>query len=30
MRFERKKAAETQLEGQLRLTIYARAPGDSP
>ena len=30
MRFERKKAAETQLEGQLRLTLYARAPGDSP
>jgi hypothetical protein len=30
MRFERKKAAETQIEGQLRLTLYARAPGDSP
>jgi hypothetical protein len=30
LRFERKKAAETQLEGQLRLTIYARPPGDLP
>jgi hypothetical protein len=30
LRFERKKAADTQLEGQLRLTIYARAPGESP
>jgi hypothetical protein len=30
MRFERKKAADTQLEGQLRLTIYARARGESP
>jgi len=29
LRFERKKAAETQLDGQLRLTIYARPPGDS-
>ena len=30
MRFERKKAVESQLEGQLRLTIYARPPGDMP
>jgi len=30
MRFERKKAVESQLEGQLRLTIYARPPGDLP
>jgi hypothetical protein len=30
LRFERKKAAETQLEGQLRLTLYARPPGDLP
>jgi type IV pilus assembly PilO-like protein len=30
LRFERKKAVETQLEGQLRLTIYARPPGDLP
>lgn len=30
LRFERKKAAETQLEGQLRLTIYARPPGEFP
>jgi hypothetical protein len=28
MRFERKKAVDSQLEGQLRLTIYARPPGD--
>jgi hypothetical protein len=28
LRFERKKAAESQLEGQLRLTIYARPPGE--
>jgi hypothetical protein len=30
LRFERKKAIETQLEGQLRLTIYARPPGELP
>jgi hypothetical protein len=30
LRFERKKAADTQLEGQLRLTLYARPPGDTP
>ena len=30
LRFERKKALDTQLEGQLRLTVYARPPGDSP
>jgi hypothetical protein len=30
VRFERKKAVESQLEGQLRLTIYARPPGDLP
>lgn len=28
LRFERKKAVDTQLEGQLRLTVYARPPGD--
>lgn len=28
LRFERKRAAETELEGQLRLTLYARPPGD--
>jgi hypothetical protein len=28
MRFERKKAVDSQLEGQLRLTIFARPPGD--
>jgi hypothetical protein len=30
LRFERKKAADTQLDGQLRLTIYAQPPGDLP
>jgi hypothetical protein len=30
LRFERKKAADTQLDGQLRLTLYARPPGDTP
>ena len=30
LRFERKKAADTQLDGQLRLTLYARPPGDPP
>ena len=30
LRFERKRAIESQLEGQLRLTIYARPPGDLP
>lgn len=30
LRFERKRAVESQLEGQLRLTIYARPPGDLP
>jgi hypothetical protein len=29
LRFERKKAADAQLEAQVRLTLYAR-PGDSP
>ena len=28
VRFERKKAAEAQLEAQLRLTLYARPTGD--
>lgn len=30
LRFERKKAADAQLEAQLRLTLYARPPGDLP
>jgi hypothetical protein len=30
LRFERKKAAEAQLEAQVRLTLYARPPGESP
>jgi hypothetical protein len=30
LRFERKKAADAQLEAQLRLTLYARPSGDSP
>jgi hypothetical protein len=30
LRFERKKAAETQLEAQVRVTLYARPPGDQP
>jgi Tfp pilus assembly protein PilO len=30
MRFERKKAAETQLEAQLRVTLHARPPGGEP
>jgi Tfp pilus assembly protein PilO len=30
LRFERKKAADAQLEAQLRLTLYVRPPGDTP
>jgi len=30
LRFERKKAAETQLEAQVRVTLHARPPGDFP
>ncbi len=30
LRFERKKAAETQLDAQMRITLHARSPGDSP
>jgi len=30
LRFERKKAAETQLEAQVRVTLHARPPGDLP
>lgn len=30
LRFERKRAAETQLEAQVRVTLHARAPGESP
>jgi len=30
LRFERKRAAETQLEAQVRITLYARPPGESP
>jgi Tfp pilus assembly protein PilO len=29
LRFERKRAAETQLEAQVRVTLYARPPGES-
>ena len=28
LRFERKRAADTQLEAQVRLTLYAQPPGD--
>jgi hypothetical protein len=30
LRFERKRAAETQLEAQVRITLYARPPGEAP
>jgi Type II secretion system (T2SS), protein M subtype b len=30
VRFERKKAAEAQLEAQLRITLHVRPPGESP
>jgi type II secretion system (T2SS) protein M len=30
VRFERKKAAETQLEAQLRVTLHVRPPGELP
>ena len=30
LRFERKRAAETQLEAQVRITLYARPPGETP
>ena len=30
LRFERKRAADTQLEAQVRLTLYAQPPGDLP
>lgn len=30
LRFERKRAAETQLEAQVRVTLYARPPGETP
>jgi hypothetical protein len=30
LRFERKRAAETQIEAQIRVTLYARPTGDSP
>jgi hypothetical protein len=30
LRFERKRAADTQLEAQVRLTIYVRPTGESP
>ena len=30
LRFERKRAAETQLEAQVRVTLYARPPGEAP
>jgi hypothetical protein len=30
LRFERKKAAEAQLEAQLRITVHVRPPGESP
>ena len=28
LRFERKRAADTQLEAQVRLTLYAQPPGE--
>jgi hypothetical protein len=30
LRFERKRAAEIQLEAQVRITLYARPPGEAP
>jgi len=30
LRFERKRAAETQIEAQIRVTLYARPTGDTP
>ena len=30
LRFERKRAAETQIEAQLRITLYARPTGEIP
>lgn len=30
LRFERRKAADTRLEAQVRITLYARPPGDLP
>lgn len=30
LRFERKRAADTQLEAQVRLTLYVRPAGDAP
>jgi hypothetical protein len=30
LRFERKKAAEAQLEAQLRITVHVRPPGEKP
>ena len=30
LRFERKRAAETQLEAQVRVTLFARPPGETP
>ena len=30
LRFERKRAAETPLEAQVRVTLYARPPGETP
>ena len=30
LRFERKRAAETQIEAQVRVTLYARPTGESP
>jgi hypothetical protein len=30
LRFERKKAADLQLEAQLRVTLYVRPPGETP
>ena len=30
LRFERKRAADTQLEAQVRLTVYAQPPGELP
>jgi hypothetical protein len=30
VRFERKKAAEAQLEAQLRITLHVRPPGEKP
>lgn len=30
LRFERKKAADAQLEAQVRLTVHVRPPGDLP